>query len=414
MKRSAFVPACLPAFLLASACLASDVGAHGPASATVTPTPYMPVTSTWRGATLFGKGQPVTVRFVRSIADWGNELALMDPATGGARPLFSFHRDMNAFACPDSGFLYTDLGVRDSGQELVFRMRTVVATYAGKYCTGEACGPRYSGMNAPWSRFHSSGEYAHMLGTIWAEMARVPQAVADSLPAPCTGAPRTPPGEGGVLVSFNDGANDTYGDLIFLVTGVEMDVERTPRPVEPPVAPPLPKPPASCRVEASAGGVAQGEAFVPRPMALPLSAIRPRASGRDSRFFIDQAWRQLYPGRPDETAFPNGPEIKVTSPGPFRFDLGFFTNSGEFVNRARGEVTSDMLRMAATLPDGRRQVSLMWYPVSARGVRVSTGAYIVKGRLESLPDTAAAAAHTGTACGPVRADVLSTLGYLRR
>jgi hypothetical protein len=271
-------------------------------------------------------------------------------------------------------------------------------------------------MNNEASRFHSSGEYAHLLGQIWAEMARIPASVADSLPPPCPGreAPSLAesgalpaPGESGVLVSFNDGANDTYQDIVIFVTGVEMDVERAAAisAGRPPAAAPAQ---AACRIDASAGGVAEGEPFVPGPMALPLSAIRPRASGREPRFFIDQAWRARYPGRPDETAFPNGPEVRISAPGPFRFDLGFFTNRGEFVNRARGEVTPEMLRLAPLLPDGRRQVSLMWYPVSARGERASTGAYIVKGRIESRPGQ-----DTGV-CGAVAADVRSTFGYIRR
>jgi hypothetical protein len=407
----------MPRAVVLMACLASSAFSHpsAPYPVPIRATPYMPVSAVWRGATLYGTGQRVTVRFIHSIADWGNEVAFMDPRTGQARPLLAYYTGGRGNLCPDSGALSADLGIRDSSDEIVFRLRTLSAAYAGSICTGEACGPRYTGMNNGASRFHSDGEYAHLLGQIWAEMARIPASAADSLPPPCPGqeAPSLAasgalpsPGEGGVLVSFNDGANDTYQDIVILVTGVEMDVERVaPAPAGPP---PATAPRAACGIEASAGGVAEGEPFVPGPMALPLSAVRPRASGREPRFFIDQAWRARYPGRPDETAFPNGPEIRISAPGPFVFDLGFFTNRGEFVNRARGEVTPEMLRLAPLLPDGRRQVSLMWYPVSARGERVSTGAYIVKGRIESRPGQDAGG------CGAAKADVLSTFGYIRR
>ena len=371
----------------------------------VKPTPYMPVASVWLGATLYGTGKPVTVHFIRSTSDWGHELAFMDSRAGAARPLMLYRSTGHERLCPDSGGLKAELGPRDSSEEIVFRLRTLVAQYAGKFCTGEACGPRYTGMNNVFSHYHSAGEYAHLMGLIWAQMARIPAAVADSLPPPCPGASRLPPGEGGVLVSFNDGFDDGFGDMVILVTGVDMDVER---PALVPENPPLPIPKAlsSCQVEAAAGGVAEGEAFAPRAMALPLSAIAPRASGREPRFFIDQEWRLRYPGRPDETAFPNGPEIRVAAPGPFRFDLAFFTNHGEFVNRARGEVTAGMLRLAPTLPDGRRQVSLLWYPVSEGGERISTGAYVVKGWIKSAPASS-------PACGESRASLLSTFGYIR-
>lgn len=398
------------------ACLASLSAAHppGPFAVPVRPAPFLPVSSMWRGATLFGTGRPVSVHFVRSIADWANELAFMDGRTGSARPLMLYRTTgQRRTTCPDSGGLAASLGVRDSGEELVFRLSTLAADYAGKYCTGEACGPRYTGMNDAHSRFHSEGEFIHLQGILWAEMARLTAAAADSLPSPCAGTPRIPPGESGVLVSFNDGMNDTYGDLVIFVTGVEMDVERDPA-FSAPVLPAVEAAPAACRVEAEAGGVAKGEAFQPRPMALPLSAIRPRASDRERPFFIDQEWRLRYPGRPDETVFPNGPEIRVATPGPFRFDLAFFTNYGGFVNRARGEVSAEMLRLAPLLPDGRRQVSLMWYPASDRGERASTGAYIVKGDIRTLASVPAAASDPLSACGAVGTRVLGTFGYLRR
>jgi hypothetical protein len=399
-------------FCAALACLLSLSPSPAPCGTPLfiatTPTAYMPVNAVWRGATLYGTGRPVTVHFVHSIADWGNQLFFMDPRTGASDPLLLYHGGGTRNHCPDSGGLVADLGVRDSSEELVFMMRTISAGTAGRYCTGEACGPRYTGMNDAESRFHSSGEYGHLLGTLWSEMARLQRAAADTLPPPCAGTPRMPPGDSGVLVSFNDGANESFEDLVIFVTGVQMDVERdhiVPDTGKPPGRPQ----PSACAIEAEAGGVVDGDGFIPRPVALPVSAIRPRASRSEPRYFVDQPWRARYPGRPDETAFPDGPELLVTTPGPFRFDLGFFTNRGEFVNRASGEVTEEMLRFLPLRADGRRTVSLLWYPASDRGERISTGAYVVKGWIKSSPGTAPEPSR----CGASEANLLSAFGYIR-
>jgi hypothetical protein len=396
---------------LAALCPATP-SAGDPLFLATNPTAYMPVSNVWRGASVFGTGKPVTVHFVHSIADWGNQLFFMDPASGKANPLLLYHGSGQGNRCPDSGGLVADLGVRDSSEELVFMLRTISSAFAGKYCTGEACGPRYTGMNDFSSRFRSSGEFKHLQGMLWAEAQRIPRETADSLPPPCQGGNRIPPGEEGVLFSFNDGANDSYEDLVIFVTGVEMDVER--RGIIPKdTTAPKPEPVSvACALEAKVGGVLEGEAFTPRRVELPLSAIRPRGSPLAPRYFLDQEWRTRYPGRPDETAFPNGPEIRVTAPRAFSFNLGFFTNQGEFVNRAKGDVTPEMFRLGTPAKDGRRTVSLMWYPVSLNGNRVGTGAYVVKGWIKTTPRTPGSA-DPATACDDAKANLLSAFGYLR-
>lgn len=415
--KSGLLPYALPAAL--AACLTwfcVPARANGPQLVSTSVSPYVPIAKMWQGATVYGTGRPVTVRFVRSIADWGNQLNVMDPATGKEIPLWSYHRNSQSFHCPDSGGLAWNMGVRDSSEEIVFMLRTLTSDYGGKYCTGEACGPRYSGLNEPGrSRYYSTGEFAHLAGMVWARAARITQAQADSLPAPCAGAGRPMPGEGCVLFSFNDGANDTYGDLIFLVTGVEMDVERTapPLPIDSTV-PKLAPGTADCRIEAVAGGVTQGETFVSRPMALPVSAILPRHNPSQARIFMDQAWRLADPRRPDETQFPNGPDILVTTPGPFEFNLGFFTNQGGLVNRAKGAVTAAMLGSIPAGPDGRRSISLMWYPAAANGNLASTGAYVVKGYLRTLATREQDnPAERPLSCPEDKTELLSSFGYLR-
>ncbi|MDQ3000584.1 MAG: hypothetical protein M3Y08_04910 [Fibrobacterota bacterium] len=392
------------------------VSATPPIAIPVTPSAYIPVNMMYRGATVFGTGKPITVHFIHSIADWGNHFFFMDPVSGEEKPLFTYRGSGHGNQCPDSGELSVPLGTYDSTVELVFMLRTVFSNYSGQYCTGEACGPRYSGLNDPLkSRFHSRGEFSHMARHLWAEAARVTKEQVDSMGPPCAGSPRIAD-EGGILFSFNDGANDSFGDLVILVTGVEMDVERTGLPIIPPDTKPDYDPfPVDCRIDAVAGGVTRGDTFPPQAMDLPLSAILPRRRSTDLRIFMDQSWRTLDPRRPDETHFPNGPDIKVNTPGPFEFNLGFFTNQGQFVNRARGVVTADMLVNTELEVDGRRAISLMWYPASPKGNMVSTGAYVVKGWLRTLPTLNGGLTSLAKAgCKEERTNLLSSFGYIRR
>ncbi|MDB5103857.1 MAG: hypothetical protein JWP91_1546 [Fibrobacteres bacterium] len=408
----------LLAFALAlwSAYVPARSAGHGPFAVAVTPSEFVPTTIMYRGATVFGTGKPIVVRFVHSTADWGNQLFFMDPRTGGEKPLILYRGSGLGNKCPDSGSMQANLGIYDSTEEAVFMLRSVSSDFAGQYCTGEACGPRYTGLNDPiLSRFHSRGEFGHMAGHIWAEANRITKEQADSLGPPCPGRPRSP-GEEGILFSFNDGANGTFGDLVILVTGVYMDVERDGLPRLPADTVVVPGPiPARCGIEAVAGGVARGEPFMPQPMERPVSAILPRPSPRHPRIFMDQAWRREDGHRPDETHFPNGPDIEVTTPGPFEFNLGFFTTQGEFVNRARGVVTAEMLGSIGAGKDGRRSISLMWYPVSEKGNIASTGSFVVRGWLRTIPNALPSEpGHASASCPEDRANLLSTFGFIRR
>ena len=412
MGRFAFAMA---GFLCVSA-ISASANPTGPYAVTAIPSEYIPVSTLYRGATVYGTGKPVSVRFIHSIADWGHHLFLMDYKSGAEKPLMIYRGNGRGNLCPDSGGVRAELGVFDSTQELVFMLRSISTNdYAGRYCTGEACGPRYTGLNNPAkSRFYSRGEFSHMAGHIWAEAARITAEQADSLPLPCTGASQAA-GEEGILISFNDGANGTFGDLVIQVIGVQMDVERTGLPG--PITDTVPREalPVRCAIGARIGGVTRGEPFLPQAMDKPVSAIVPRDGSTRSGIFLDQIWRLKDARRPDETHFPNGPEITVDTPGPFEFNLSFFTNHGEFVNRARGEVTAEMLRNLKAEADGRRSVSLMWYPVSRGGNMVSTGAYVVRGWLRTLPKAnPIEPGHLAASCPEARYNLLSTFGFIRR
>jgi hypothetical protein len=65
--------------------------------------------------------------------------------------------------------------------------------------------------------------------------------------------------------------------------------------------------------------------------------------------------------------------------------------------------------------DGRRTISLMWYPVSGDGNRVSTGAYVVRGWFRTLPKAKPLEpGHLASSCPEARFNLLSTFGFIRR
>lgn len=158
------------------------------------------------------------------------------------------------------------------------------------------------------------------------------------------------------------------------------------------------KPVLKLRLSAEGGGCRRGRALSnPRPVAIPVSVIAPRsadrsvacADGDQAPVCLDcltREWKAADPRRYDADALPPGPEIRITTQGPFRFDLAFFNTAGEFVNRAQGQVSAAMLQAVAADARGNRTVSLQWYPVSEQGHQAASGAYIAKGTLTLSPD----------------------------
>jgi hypothetical protein len=142
-----------------------------------------------------------------------------------------------------------------------------------------------------------------------------------------------------------------------------------------------PKEVVNVDISVKGAGFASGNTLInPQPVKIPVSVVPgavlvPNPICLDCK---DPKWKSLDPARPG--AFPQGPLIVVSTKGPFRFDLNFYTNLGEFVNSAKGEVTELMLQDLPLDSTGRKVVSLMWYPVSQNGHQAGTGAYIAKGR----------------------------------
>ncbi len=157
------------------------------------------------------------------------------------------------------------------------------------------------------------------------------------------------------------------------------------------------KPSLKLKLTAVGGGCIKGGAIAdPRRIAIPLSVIAPRAvdagtgcpdAGRPALCLDCQTreWKRSDASRYEADALPPGPEIRVTTQAPFKFDLAFFSSLGEFVNRARGEVTAAMLAGIPSDARGYRTVGLQWYPVSAEGNQAATGAYIARGTLSLSP-----------------------------
>ena len=184
------------------------------------------------------------------------------------------------------------------------------------------------------------------------------------------------------------------------------------------------KPVLRLKLAIAGGGCRRGRALNdPHRLQVPISVIAPRSPGvkgcaeAGAPTCLDcltGEWKRADPGRYDAEALPPGPELRVTTQGPFRFDLAFYTTLGEFVNRAAGTVTAEMLKAVAPDAKGIRAVDLQWYPVRETGEQAATGAYIAKGTLTLLPDpglSAAAGLPVSVVSRPERVQV--RFGYLR-
>ncbi len=348
--------------------------------------PHLPVTHFQLGAVLIGTGKPVKIRFVQSVAIWANQLSLMKGRTGATIPLFTFSETGQHTQCPEEDSLIRNIGVFAEGEAITLMLKTLKSGFAGKFCTGEACGPRYSGINDPVrSPFFSEGEFARFANHPWASAARLDSAAIARIAGPCPSVGYGEREASGILMVFDDGADAVAGDMIVLMEGVEIapystlkaDSEEDGNGWGPERS-------ESCRISISGGGVTRGEAFHPRRVSLPVSVVRmhPEASKRPD--FLDQEWRDADSQRPAESEFPGAPTLRIKSTGPFAFTLAFFTNHGILVNRAVGTVTRTMLSGIAPDQNGLLEAGLMWYPVSTDTHRASTGAYIVKGTITPL------------------------------
>ncbi|MDB5102402.1 MAG: hypothetical protein JWP91_91 [Fibrobacteres bacterium] len=151
------------------------------------------------------------------------------------------------------------------------------------------------------------------------------------------------------------------------------------------------RPVVSVELKVAGGGCVRGKAIAnPKPLAIPVNLIVPHAGDAQSGCAevpgeircldcITGEWERTGGNRPAASELTAGPEIKVTTRWPFGFDLAFFNTLGEFVNRAKGEVTAGMLDGVPADGEGNKTVALQWYPVSESGMQAGTGAYVVKG-----------------------------------
>lgn len=333
---------------------------------------------------------------------------------GASIPLFTFSEIGQGKECPEEDSLVRNLGVFTEGEVLTLMLKTLKSGFAGEYCTGEACGPRYSGLNDPAiSAFYSKGEFSRFAKHAWASAARLDSAAIARIGGPCPSVGYGERESSGILVVFDDGADVAAGDMIVLMEGVEIAPFAT---LKADSAKENgngggPAGNESCTISVSGGGVTRGEAFLPHRVSLPVSVVRMHADPFKRPDFLDQEWRDADPRRPAEADFPAAPALRIKSAGPFAFNLAFFTNHGILVNKASGTVSQAMLTGIAPDDTGLREVGLMWYPASSDAQRASTGAYIVKGTITPLG--------TGTGARPARGACRDTLfrilfGYIRQ
>jgi hypothetical protein len=108
--------------------------------------------------------------------------------------------------------------------------------------------------------------------------------------------------------------------------------------------------------------------------------------------------------------------MQIRTSGPFRYHLRFFSNRGEFVNRAEGGVDAAMLQTVPKDESGAYLLNLYWWPVSPGGQMAGTGAYILRGSIQGTGEVDMMApleaefSHLPNRTG----NVSFTFGFLRR
>jgi fibro-slime domain-containing protein len=115
-------------------------------------------------------------------------------------------------------------------------------------------------------------------------------------------------------------------------------------------------------------------AFLPDPSLPALILVTPE--GRPLR--DTEAYRKAAEAR--------GPVLVLPARGPIgRVDIAFFDHFGAPVNSGRLEISGDEWgALASSAADDTVRLGIQWYPVSAAGARIGTGAYVARGRVRSL------------------------------
>jgi hypothetical protein len=71
--------------------------------------------------------------------------------------------------------------------------------------------------------------------------------------------------------------------------------------------------------------------------------------------------------------------FSLKASAPFRYQLYFYDNLGEFMNKATGQVGAAQLDVLPKDADGNHLLQVFWWPVSASGRQAGTGPYIMRG-----------------------------------
>jgi fibro-slime domain-containing protein len=111
-----------------------------------------------------------------------------------------------------------------------------------------------------------------------------------------------------------------------------------------------------------------------------------------------------------------GPTWKVSTRYPFLYNLAFFNNLGQFVNKAQGEVTASQILRAqgAGSPNDSSYIRLTFLPFATDGNAIATGAYIMKATL-NIPAQPVFQGSQGEdlIVAPTSTTMVSRFGYIR-
>lgn len=137
---------------------------------------------------------------------------------------------------------------------------------------------------------------------------------------------------------------------------------------------PPPRAPGLAGEAHMAGNPSRGRAFLPDASLPALVLVTPEG----------RPLRNTAPER--KVAEARGPVLILPARGPIgSVEVAVFDHFGAPVNSGRVEVSREEWDALATAAgDGAVRLGIQWYPVSAAGARIGTGAYVARGRIRSL------------------------------
>jgi hypothetical protein len=106
--------------------------------------------------------------------------------------------------------------------------------------------------------------------------------------------------------------------------------------------------------------------------------------------------------------------FSLTLRTPAHYAIKFYSNSGEFINEAEGDLTPSLLQGLPRDSEGNWRVRFYWWPLTARNAIAATGAYVARGIVSSAGGLGPGPVNAEEQPSPPKREKISIIfGYLR-